>query len=208
MSTQALYTEALKWYKATSNVESSSPVKLIEKKIKDISLELTKSESETTDSGTDLDENDSVSFPFSSTLAYDVWRMIEPVPRQYERRDKSHNTELRTYHVLEPRMWTKELIERIAEHRKNNICTWTFKRAKVYMRVENYVTLLATCTTCRAYLVGYVSNEPKPEEKVKFSFKVINFNEEGHVSGRKNVRIGGKIYSNQKKLHLYYVEMK
>lgn len=192
MTVAALYTEALKWYKEISSNEDISPVKTIEKKIKDISLELSQSGDETADSDTDFNENESVDFSFSFTLSYEVWQTIQPVPKQYERRDKIYKTQLRTYHVLPPGLWTNVLVEKIAQHRKNIICTWVFKRAKVYMGGENYVTLSATCSTCRAYLVGYVSNEPKPDEMVKFTFKVINFNEEAHESGRKNVRIGGK----------------
>lgn len=99
---------------------------------------------------------------------------------------------MRTYYVLESGLWTNYLIQKIAEHRKNIICTWAFKRAKVYMESDNYVTLSANCTTCRAYLIGYVPKKPNPDENVKFSFKVINFNEEEHKLGRKNVRICGK----------------
>lgn len=191
MTAGALYTEALKWYKEISNIETI-PDKTIEKKIKDISLELSQSESASADSDTDFNENESVDFCFSFKLTHEIWQTIQPVQKQYERRDKTHKKQLRTYHVLEPGLWTNVLIERIAEHRKNIICTWAFKRAKVYVEGENYITLSATCKTCRAYLIGYVTHAPKPDESVKFSFKVINFNEEAHTSYRKNVRIGGK----------------
>lgn len=94
--------------------------------------------------------------------------------------------------MLKAGLWTNVLIEKIAEHRKNIICTWAFKRGKVYNDGENYITLYANCTTCRAVLIGCVTYKPKQEANVKFSFKVLNFKEEEHKSSHKNVRISGK----------------
>lgn len=192
MTIGALYTDALKWYNDTSNVENSPPAKATENKLKDISLELSEPEDASTDSETDFHETESVDLHFSFALAFEVWQTMEPVPKQYDRHDSTHTTKLRTYHVLEPGLWTNILAEKIAEHRKKIICTRSFKRAKVYMNGEKYVTISAICTTCRASLVGYVADKPKEGEKVKFSFNVVNFNEEAHRAGRKNVRISGK----------------
>lgn len=194
MTTGALYTEALRWHKETSKTDGSPPAKTMEKKFKDISLELDLSENETTDSDrdTDSDENEPVDIYFTFTLSHEAWQAISPVSVQYERHDKSHKSESRAYYVLPEGLWTNVMIERIAEHRKKIICTWAFDRNKVLVNGENYLTITAHCTTCRANLKGFVANEPKPDEKVKFVFKVFNFNEQAHNDGRKNVRIGGK----------------
>lgn len=123
----------------------------------------------------------------SYSSRHEIWLAIESLPKQCERRDKTQKTKLCTDHVLEPNefsnrtnCWTSQ---------KYNL---SFKRAKVYMEGENYVILSATCTTCRAYLIGYDSDKSKPDKKFKFSFKVINRNEKEHISGRKNVRNSGK----------------
>lgn len=75
-------------------------------------------------------------------MTHKVWETIRPIAKEYKRNDKSHKSNSRTYYVLESGLWTNVLIDRIAQHKKNIICTWSFKHAKVYINGQNYIKTL------------------------------------------------------------------
>lgn len=200
MTSKAIYTEALNWWAKRKHDETGSGDEQNEHKSlenSDISLEVsspnaTKSdESYKSSSHESNSESKSSDINFSITLSHDVWQTIQPVAKEYKRKEKKRNSKIKTYYVLEPGLWTHILIERIAQHRINNPCTWSFKRAKVYNDGKIYIKLFARCATCGAHLIGQVPKKPKRNEEVKFKFTVRNFSETKHKEGRKNVRIGG-----------------
>lgn len=194
MTTKAIYTEALKWFKS-KNLEacaSSSKLEDIDDKFKEISFEASESSESHVGSDDEFFETRSSEVVFTVSLSYEVWETIQPIPKECIRNDKSHKTHLRTYYVLQPGVWTNVLSERICRHPKKIICTWSFKRCKVHMNSSvKFITISGKCTTCDATLMGYVEKEPKESENVQFCFKMFGFDEKKHAEGRRNVRIGG-----------------
>lgn len=198
MSAKSVYTSALEWWQKIQNeladdYETSSSNKSI-----DVSYELTPSNSnlnsQSESSGVSPEGNESANnIKFSITLSSAMWETIKPVMQEYKRsnkNDKSHKIKTRPYYVLEPGLWTHVLAERIGKHRKNIICSLSFKRAKVYLNGKYYITVNGHCTTCNAQLIGSVSKEPKDEdENVKFRFNLTDFNAKRHTKSKtKNVR--------------------
>lgn len=123
-------------------------------------------------------------------MVSEVWKTIKPVQTKYRRNDRA--TTKRMYYTLEPGLWTTILVDRISKHRMKIICTWSFKRSKVYLNGEWYIRVFATCTTCKATLNGGVRKIPSANSDVKFTFIVSNFKPNKHDGHRKNVRIGGQ----------------
>lgn len=192
MTTKAIYTEALKWFKSKKRDASSSKVEDIADKFKEISFEASES-SEFSDGCSDDEffKKRSNEIVFTVNLSYEVWETIKPVPKDCTRNDKSHKTHSRKYYVLQPGVWTNVLIERISKHPKKIICTWSFKRSKVHMNSDKFITISGKCSTCAATLIGYVEKKPKESENVQFCFKMFGFDEKKHAESRRNVRIGG-----------------
>lgn len=202
---KAIYNDALRWYEDNSEGKSDKSSEADD--ISDISIEISPpSDSDESYMYSEDETPQPNDINFTISLSYEVWKTIQPIPKEHRRQDKTHNTNIRIYHTLPAGLWTNVLIERIAQHRVKNPCTWTFKRAKVYQSGKKYITISAKCTTCGALLIGQVVNEPKEGDSfVKLKFVVRNFNEEKHADNqaRKNVRIGGskavEIFSSEKK---------
>lgn len=199
---KAIYTDALNWYKGRKAeiVDESSE----ENDISDISIEMDPAIDSDESYVSDDERAHANDINFTITLSYDVWNTIKPVPTENRRKDKTHKTNVRIYYTLPPGVWSNILIDRIAQHRIKNPCTWSFKRAKVYQSGKKYISLSAKCTTCDASLIGQVKNEPKDSDaSVKFTFVIREFNEEKHMNNRRNVRIGGskanEIFSSTRK---------
>lgn len=190
MTVGALYTEAYKWFhemKKSINDSNDDQVDELNDDFNDISLEISSNGSNENSSS----EDDTTDIKFSVTLSYEVWDTIKPVEKTCFRNDRSHKIQSRTYYVLQPGVWTNVLIERIAKHRQNIICTLSFKRSKVFTNGNHYLHLTGMCTTCGALLSGFVTSQPKKEEDVKFYFKLKGFDDQKHIAGNKSVRIGG-----------------
>lgn len=200
MTPKAIYTEALKWWKQMKANKLNSGGEQKDKSLEtsDISLEISSPKASKSDESYELSSPESCSeskssgINFSITLSHDVWQTIQPVVREYKRKERYRNSKLKMYYVLEPGLWTHILVERIAKHRINNPCTWSFKRAKVYDGGKVYIKICASCKTCDAILAGKVVKKPNKGEEVKFKFFVRNFSEKKHNEGRKNIRIGGQ----------------
>lgn len=129
---------------------------------------------------------------FSITLTSSVWKTIEPVPRKYERAaDQMHKKGKRVYLSLQPGAWTSLLADKIAEHTKNIVCDWSFKRARVTEKGRHYIAICAKCVTCRSSLIGFLQNKPEQNENVVFKFAVIGFDETKHEHTQKKVKVTG-----------------
>lgn len=190
---KAIYNDALRWWTAKrleagqskqSDVQVESESDEGERDELEIESELSSEYNDDPPSPNDIN--------FTISLSYEVWKTIEPMPTEHRREDDSHKTKTRIYYELQPGLWTNILVERIADHRIKNPCTWSFKRAKVHPEGEKYILVSAKCTTCHAVLYGEVLKRPeKGENEVKFKFRVRDFLPEKHLNERKNVRIGG-----------------
>lgn len=190
MTTKAIYSEALKWWNDfIDKSKDASSSGISDASFPSIEADPISTNSSSVSSITPDNRSD---FTFTLTLSSEVWETIQPIPKDYKRNpDKCHKTKSRLYYVLEPGVWTNILVDRIASHRLNIICTWSFKRAKVYLNGERFINVYATCTTCKAQLIGGVAKMPNEGENVKFTFIVQQFKQQKHNEGRKNVRTGG-----------------
>lgn len=194
MTPKAVYTDALKWWADSEINESNDQTKSGNKSdVSFVSTEIEKSassSSSTSDNTSDCDKSRE-NLSFTITLSSKVWATIDPVPSKYARRSEGRKNEVRLYYILQPGVWTNILVDRISKHRLDLICTWSFKRAKVYLNSERFIRVFATCTTCGANLIGHVKNIPNKGDDIKFEFIIQGFNEKKHEKSRKNVRIGG-----------------
>lgn len=176
LSAKAIYSAALRWKDFLSQNNDDQESEKCFSDISDISMET--NEKESTLNNTTISQSKSPRINFSVHLSSKVWKTIDPVPVRYHRKeDRYHKGSARTYFVLQPGVWSTLLAERIAEHRKNIICNWSFKKCKVYVSGTFYIVLIAKCVNCSAILRGFVKSKPEESESVKFSFSVTNFNE-------------------------------
>lgn len=177
-SAKSIYTAALRWWKEMT----------VKQTIDDSVVD---GQSDCEDTSLSSVTNNKINF--NVYLSGEVWQQISPVPQKYYRKkDRDHKGKSRTYLVLKPGIWTNVLIERIAEHRKNIICNWSFKRNKVSVSGNYFVVVTATCVTCSATLNGFIKDEPKhPRDRVKFCFVVRNFDKSRHQDTNKTVRNTG-----------------
>lgn len=156
---------------------------------------------------TDVETKSSVeSKKLSKHINFDInvsrsnWKFIQPIPAEYHRKlDSVRKNSIRKYMILPPGIWTNFIANEIAKHPKNIICSFVFKRAKVYSNGTNYVEMDATCATCHASLKGIIENKPeKNVRSVKISFILKNFNKSHHNSQQKVVKnYGEMIMTNQ-----------
>lgn len=109
------------------------------KELLDISIGASSSDSGESSSSSRDEANQANDIKFTINVTYDVWQTIEPVP--------------------------DILIDRLSHHKINNACTWTFKRAKVHISGQRYIVLSAKCTTCRALLLGGVTEMHKKKSQ-------------------------------------------
>lgn len=190
---KSIYNDALQWWRARKLENNGDQ------------SESEASDSEASDSNTSIEKNadsdesyvsDSEVFPqaddisFTISLSQDIWETIKPTEKERKRNDDSHKTNVKMYHELEAFLWADVLVRKISKHRINNPCTWSFKRAKVYINGKRYVVVSAKCTTCGAKLFGEVKNQPNKTDEVKFKCIIRGFEEQTHLFERKNVRIG------------------
>lgn len=159
---KTLYNDALKWWaekdvaEIDANIEQpNEPTDISEPT--NISIEISAPSDCESDESYFASEDEAPQaddINFSISLSHEVWETIQPVEVQHRRKDKSHQTNTRLYHELPPGLWTNVLSDRIAQHRIQNPCTWTFKRAKVHPNGKKYINISGLCTTCDAILIA------------------------------------------------------
>lgn len=117
------------------------------------------------------------------------WEIIQPVPMNYNKKlSQSRKSSVRKYLVLPAGIWTNVIVDHIARHPKNIVCSFTFKRAKVHTNADNYITIHGKCATCKANLYGTIKEKPhENSDAVKISFILSDFNEKRHQG--KNVAV-------------------
>lgn len=103
---------------------------------------------------------------------------------------------MRVYSVLKPGVWSSVITEQIAEHPKNTICDWSFKRGRVSPSGKYYILISASCRNCESQLFAYLKTKPNENEEVKFTCIVRDFNEKSHdektrEETAKRVRVSG-----------------
>lgn len=174
---KAIYSAALRWYRNENEKHAVSEV--IHDEIDDITME------ESEDASTSLNTTDSPKcerINFNIYLSAEVWKRISPVPVRYDRCvERNRKNRNRIHMGLKKGVWTNIILDKIAKHRKNVICNWSFKRASVFVNGNFYVTITAKCINCLADLQGYIKRKPENDnEMVKMCFTVKNFNEKLH----------------------------
>lgn len=92
--------------------------------------------------------------------------------------------------TLKKGVWTNVILEKIAKHRKNLICNWSFNPSKVYVSGKFYVVITAKCINCSASLRGFKKDKPE-NDAVKICFSIKNFNEKLHDGDTKSVKNTG-----------------
>lgn len=189
-SAKRIYSDALRWYASQNNGDSAESGD----DIFDLSIEASDSDAAENDENSENEKCKHSDLKFTISLTHQTWTTIQPMPVEHRRNDKTHESNIRVYHRLAPGLWTNVLIDRIAQHRIDIPCTFAFKRCKVYESGRRYIVVSAKCTTCKAMLMGEVTNKPgESDDFVKFKFAVRNFNAKIHETQRKSVRIGGSV---------------
>lgn len=129
---------------------------------------------------------------FLIKLTHNTWTLIQPIPRSYHRRaDKTHKSGVREYLVLKSGFWSNVFVDKIAEHRKNIICNWSFKNSRVSNSGKYYIMINAACINCQAKLFAFLKTIPNENEEVVFTCIVKGFDETRHVEGNKKVKVSG-----------------
>lgn len=185
---KAIYSAALRWYRSENEKHEVSEVICYE--FDDISME------DSGDASTSLNTTDSPKcerINLNIYLSADVWKRISPVPVRHNRcAERNRKNRSRIVMTLKKGVWSNIILEKIAKHRKNVICNWSFKSAKVYVSGKFYVTITAKCINCGANLQGFMKKKPvNDNEMVKMCFTVKNFNEELHATNTKTVKSQG-----------------
>lgn len=194
-----IYTDAIKWLQKRKCEEKESD-EVVHGKIRDfddileeeisVSPDISDAyEPESSDQSIDCAKTD---IQFSIKLTNKLWKLIEPVSSLYHRRtDETHKSGVREYLVLKPGFWSNVFVDKIAEHPKNIICDWSFKRAKVSSDGKYYVLINANCINCQAKLFAVLKTKPIENEDVTFTCIIKGFNEVRHKEGNKKVKVSG-----------------
>lgn len=194
---KAIYTDALKWHKKCVSEKNEKISKekindfddILEDEIEVTSTDSFEYESETSDDSTSCAKSD---IQFSIKLTYNTWMLIQPTSRSYNRRaEKSHKGGVRQYLVLKPGFWSNVFAEKIAQHKKDIICDWAFKNARVSADGKHYVVVTANCINCKSKLCAVLEKKPMENEEVKFTCVVKNFDEKRHQDSTKKVKVSG-----------------
>lgn len=122
-----------------------------------------------------------------------VWNRIKPVTKVYD--CKKHAGRQRKYAVLKPGAWTSVLSSQIARQKRKIPCRWAFKKGSVSEHGRCYITVIGSCITCKATLVGNLNEKPiSPIKILKFQFKATNINKDIHngTKQQKTIRVGGE----------------
>lgn len=194
---KSIYTDALKWHKKCESEKNEEiPTEkiddfddLLEDEIEFNSADSSEYESETSDDSSGCAKSD---IQFSMKITYNTWKLILPTSRSYHRKaDKTHKGGVRKYLVLKPGFWSNVFAEKIAQHPKNIICDWAFKKARVSGDSKHYVVITASCINCKSKLCAVLEKKPQENEEVKFTCVVKNFNEKRHEESTKKVKVSG-----------------
>lgn len=112
---------------------------------------------------------------FKINISAISWNRVKPERELYHRiLDREHRKQNRKYHVLQRGVCTHILSREIARQRKDIVCKWSFKRAKVYVNGDKYVTGSGQYVTCDAELEDFLRNKPKsPIKMIQFNFKAF-----------------------------------
>lgn len=188
MKEKNIYTDAWKWNNNRKNIENNKSDKSEFENTFEEEVELNSSKSFTDDS-----IHKKSDLKFSIKLSSELWKLIEPVPRSYHRRaNKKNKSGIRVYSVLKPGVWSSVIVEiYYAEHPKNIICDWSFKRARVSPDGKYYVFINAECINCHSQLFAFSKTKPGENEEVKFTCIVKDFNEQLHQEANKKVKVTG-----------------
>lgn len=97
---------------------------------------------------------------FVITLSADEWKEIQPQRVQYKYIDKKRPLQhLKSYEVLPKNTWTPIIAEHFWIHTKLPCCL-SFRRAKVSLNGDNYISIIGRCTACSSYFKGIISEKP------------------------------------------------
>lgn len=129
-----IYTDAWKWHKNREEKKSSESESDFDDALEDEISTENSSSAESLSDDSKVNEND---IKFKVKLTSQLWKLMEPIPKSYHRRaDKNHKRGVRSYLVLKPGSWSNIIVEKIAQHPKNIICNFTFKRLCYSRRQE------------------------------------------------------------------------
>lgn len=133
---------------------------------------------------------------FKINISAFIWNRVKPETEMYHRLpDSEHRQQNRKYHVLKRVVWSHILSREIARQRKDIPCKWIFKRAKVYVKGDKYVTVSGQCVTCDAKLEGFLRNKPdSPIKMIQFNFEAFDINNSEHQKNKiqRNVNVKGE----------------
>lgn len=194
---KAIYTDAIKWFKKSEceNKEEDDLVRDFD--------DILENETQVSSNGSSYESSDESfscvksDIQFSIKLTYNMWKLIKPESRSYHRRaDKTHKSGVREFLVMKPGFWSNVFVDKIAEHPKNIICEWSFKRARVASNGKYYVMINADCIICRSKLFAILKTKPIEDEEVTFTCVVKGFNKTCHEESNKKVRVTGSMAQN------------
>lgn len=188
-SKKGIYNDALKWLKGREQKKKKTLVtsKRINDNIVTSDSEFQQESSESSEWVSSVSESSENEIKFSIKLTYNLWSLIEPELRSCK--DKSHKSGVRQYLALKPGLWSSVFVEKLAEHKEDIICDWSFDSAKVTPDGEYYVRINADCINCKAQFFAFLDKKPIQNEELVFKCIVKNFNEAGHLNGNKRVRV-------------------
>lgn len=73
----------------------------------------------------------------------------------------------RTYFVLPKGTWTSIIAEHFWAHTKLPCCL-AFRRSKVYMDGDVFITVVGRCSICESYFTGTIAEKPSDENRLVF----------------------------------------
>lgn len=191
-SAKSIHTDAKRWQQKIRDSEKKDRNYRKQSNDFDDLLEEESSDNEVESSDESIISATKNDIQFFIKLSHNIWKLIEPIPCSCHRlADKTHSSSVRKYLVLRPGMWSSVFMEKIAEHRKNIICDWSFKNSRVSNNGKYYVTINANCINCESKLFAFLKTKPNESEEVVFTCTIKGFDETRHNERSKKVKVYG-----------------
>ena len=137
--------------------------------------------------GSDLPKYTDGQFDFTQ----EEWDKVKPIEKCYKRSDTTRPfVKSRQVFVLPKGKWCSLINEKIWESTRLQ-CTWIFKRARVSLQGQTYISIIGTCKQCSAHIMMQMDDEPQGTCGLSMNFQIYKYTAHLHTKGTKR-RLAGE----------------